>query len=66
MEKGIPVMPGSSWSFHGEEVPHTPFGLKRFPLGQVLRKSLKAREESPDGFSEKNAGIRFALVRKRI
>jgi len=43
-EKGIAIMPGSSWSFHGEEVPYSSFGLEKFPLGQVLRNSLKARE----------------------
>lgn len=43
-EKGITVMPGSSWSFHGEEVPYNSFGIEKFPFGQVLRKSLKARE----------------------
>ena len=42
--KGISVMPGSSWSFHGAEVPYTGFGLARFPLGRVLRKSVRARE----------------------
>ena len=42
--KGISIMPGSSWSFHGEEIPYTSFGLEKFPLGQVLRKSLAARE----------------------
>ncbi len=44
LEKGITVMPGSSWSFHGEEVPYSGLGMKEFPLGQFLRKSLKARE----------------------
>jgi len=43
-EKGITVMPGSSWSFHGEEVPYNSFGSKKFPFGQILRKNLKARE----------------------
>ena len=43
-EKGIRLMPGSSWSFHGEEVPYSSFGAEKFPLGQVLRKSLRARE----------------------
>jgi len=43
-KKGISIMPGSSWSFHGEEVPYASFGLEKFPLGQVLRKSFKARE----------------------
>lgn len=46
MEKGITIMPGSSWSFHGEEVPYSSFGLKKFPLGRVFRKSLQAREIS--------------------
>lgn len=43
-EKGITIMPGGSWSFHGEEIPYTGFGLDKFPLGHVLRKSLAARE----------------------
>lgn len=43
-KRGMTVLPGSSWSFHGEEVPYTGFGLKRFPFGKVLRKSLAARE----------------------
>lgn len=43
-EKGIRLMPGSAWSFHGEEVPYSSFQVEKFPLGQVLRKSLKARE----------------------
>ena len=42
--KGIQIMPGSSWSFHGKEVPYSSFGAEKFPLGQMLRKSLKARE----------------------
>lgn len=44
MERGITVAPGSTWSFHGEEVPYTGFGLEKFPLGHVLRKSVMARE----------------------
>lgn len=43
-QKGITIMPGSSWSFHGEAVPYSSFGLKEFPLSRVLRKSIKARE----------------------
>lgn len=42
--KGITIMPGSTWTFHGEEVPYSSFGMDRFPLGKVLQKSLKARE----------------------
>lgn len=43
-EKGISIMLGSAWSFHGEEVPYSSFQLKKFPLGHVLWNSLKARE----------------------
>ena len=43
-KKGIRILPGSSWSFHGEELPYTSFGLEKFPFGQVLRKSLASRE----------------------
>lgn len=42
--KGITIMPGSTWTFHGEEVLYSSFGMDRFPLGKVLQKSLKARE----------------------
>jgi len=43
-EKGISIMPGSAWSFHGEEVPYSSFDLKKFPPGHVLWNSLRARE----------------------
>lgn len=46
MKKGISIAPGSTWSFHGEEVPYSTFELEKFPLGQVLWKSIKAREVS--------------------
>lgn len=42
--RGIVIAPGSSWSFHGEEVPYSSFGLEKFPLTHVLGKSLLARE----------------------
>lgn len=44
MEKGISIAPGSSWNFHGKEVPYTAYGLEKFPLGHVVRKSVRARE----------------------
>lgn len=44
--KGIELMPGSAWSFHGEEVPYTPFGYEKTPYRSILWKSLKAREVS--------------------
>ena len=40
-ENGIVFLPGSSWSFRGEEVPYTPYGVEKFPLGQILRKSIR-------------------------
>lgn len=43
-EKGITILPGSSWSFHGEELSYTSFGADKFPFSRVLRKSLAARE----------------------
>ncbi len=42
--KGIQLMPGSAWSFHGRELPYTPFGYKKTPYASILLKSLKARE----------------------
>ena len=42
--RGISIMPGSSWNFHDEEVPYSSFGFEKTPVGQVLRKSLAARE----------------------
>ena len=42
--KGIELMPGSSWSLHGKELPYTPFGYEKTPYGSILWKSLKARE----------------------
>ena len=43
-EKGICIMPESSWSFHGKEVPYTPFKMEKFPMGHVLWKSLQIRD----------------------
>lgn len=45
-EKGISFLPKSSWSFHGKAFPYTPFPSKKFPLAQVLFKSLRMRELS--------------------
>lgn len=43
-ERGISVMPGSTWTLHRKEVPYTPFGLDKFPVGQVIWDSLRAGE----------------------
>ena len=43
-EKGISFVPGSSWSFHGEEIPYTSYGLEKFPLGHILWKSIQIRD----------------------
>lgn len=44
MGKGISIAPGSTWSFHGKEVPYTAFGLEKFPFGHVLWRSIRAKE----------------------
>ncbi len=43
-DKEIAFQPKSSWSLHGKALPYTPFLTEKFPTGQVLRKSLRARE----------------------
>lgn len=43
-DKGNFFIPGSSWSFHGEELPYTAYKTEKFPLGQVLRESIRARK----------------------
>ncbi len=43
-EKGIAFLPGSSWTFHGEEVPYTPYETEKFPLGQILKKSIQKKD----------------------
>lgn len=43
-DKGIVFVPGSSWSFHGEEIPYTSYGMEKFPLGSILWKSIKLRD----------------------
>lgn len=43
-EKGISFVPGSSWSFHGEEIPYTSYGLEKFPIGHILWKSIQIRD----------------------
>lgn len=44
MGNGISIAPGSTWSFHGKEVPYTAFGLEKFPFGHVLWRSIRAKE----------------------
>lgn len=39
--KGIAFLPGSSWSFHGKELPYTPYGMEKFPMREILRKSIR-------------------------
>lgn len=43
-EKGISFVPGSSWSFHGEEIPYSSYGMEKFPLGHILWKSIQIRD----------------------
>ena len=40
-ERGISFVKGSSWSFHGEEIPYSSYGMEKFPLGSILWKSVK-------------------------
>ena len=42
--KGIVFYPGSSWSFHGKALPYSPYGMEKFPLGHILRKSIQIRD----------------------
>ncbi len=44
LRRGVSIAPGSTWTFHGEEIPYTPFGLEKFPLGHVLWNSVRMRE----------------------
>lgn len=43
-EKGISFVPGSSWSFHGEEIPYSAYKTEKFPLGQILKKSIQIKD----------------------
>lgn len=45
-KNGISFVSGSCWSFHEEELPYTAYGMEKFPLGQIFRKSLKLRDVS--------------------
>lgn len=45
-EKGISFVPGSCWSYHGEEIPYSSYGMEKFPLGSILKKSIKLRDVS--------------------
>ena len=42
--KGISFVPASSWSFHGKELPYSSYGMEKFPLGHILRKSIQIRD----------------------
>lgn len=43
-DKGISFVPTSSWSFHGEELPYSSYGMKKFPLGHILWKSIRLKD----------------------
>ena len=43
-EKGVTFLPESSWSFHGKALLYSAFRTEKFPLGSVLRNSIRARE----------------------
>lgn len=41
---GISFVPGSCWSFHGKEIPYTAYQTQKFPLGEILRKSIRIKD----------------------
>ena len=43
-EKGISFVKGSSWSFHNKEIPYSSYGMEKFPLGHILKKSIQIRD----------------------
>lgn len=43
-KKGISFVPKSCWSFHGKELPYSEYGMEKFPLGSILRKSIRLRD----------------------
>lgn len=45
-DRGISFIKGSSRSFHGKELPYSPYGMEKFPMGQILKKSIKLRDIS--------------------
>lgn len=40
MGKGISLMQGSTWTFHGKEVPYSSSCLKKFPLAKFFSLQL--------------------------
>lgn len=42
--KGISFIPGSSWSFRGKDLPYSSYRMEKFPLGDILKKSIKLRD----------------------
>ena len=45
-KNGISFVDGSCWSFHGKELPYTAYEMEKFPLGQILRQSIKLKDIS--------------------
>lgn len=43
-QKGIAFVPESSWTFHGEDIPYSTYGMDKFPLGHILWESIKLRD----------------------
>ena len=45
-DKGISFLKGSSWSLHGQEIPYSAYKVQKFPMGQILLKSIQRRDVS--------------------
>lgn len=43
-DKGIAFIPGSSWSFHGKELPYSSYTTEKFPLWSILKKSIQIQD----------------------
>ncbi len=42
MENGVELKMGSSWTFHGRELPYTSYGVSKFPMGRFIWNCLKS------------------------
>ena len=49
---GVQSLHCASWSFHGRELPYSPYRVKKFPTGEILWNSLKARDITMYGLYE--------------
>ena len=55
-DKGISFVQGSSWSFHGQEIPYSTYGMKKFPMEFSQTKLFKG-----DRGKNKEPGLKARL-----